>query len=295
MLGSGSGTRGNGKDVNDEISVLLEEFADLLEAKGVDYKPRAYRDAAESVRNATPDALDEPTSIENVGDAIGSKIEEYRETGGIDELDELRDEYPIDMRAITGVEGVGPKTAGKLYDELGITNLDELEEAAKSGEIQEVKGFGSKTEQNILEGIEFARRKQERELLGNALPLSREIEDRLEDHGTVERAVTAGSIRRRRETIGDIDVVVVSDDHLGTAEFVTGWDNVEEVIQEGESKTSVRIRIDGAEDIQLDLHLVDSNEFGSALQYFTGSKEHNVEMRDRAIDEGMKLNEYGLW
>lgn len=274
---------------NDEIADLLEEFGDLLEAKGVDYKPRAYRDAAESIRAADPSDLDDPTSIENVGDAIGSKITEYLETGEIEELEELREELPIDIKEITAVEGVGPKTAGKLYRELGITTLDELEEAARRKKIREVKGFGPKTEENILDGIEFARRKHERSLLGKALPLSRDIEERLLSHGSVEHAVTAGSIRRRRETIGDLDIVVVTGDSDDVVGFIEGWE-LEDVIQKGETKTSVRI-----EGMRVDFHLVGRGEFGSSLQYFTGSKQHNVEMRNRAIDRGMKLNEYGLW
>lgn len=273
---------------NEEVAVILEEFADRLEAKGVEYKPRAYRDAAESVREASQDELKAPKTIPDVGDAIASKIEEYRETGRVEELHELREEMPVDMEALTRVEGVGPKTVGKLYDALGVTDLDELEEAAKKNRIQNVEGFGEKTEQNILEGIEFARQAAERTPLGESLPKARELVARVEDIEGVVRAVAAGSVRRRKETTGDIDIVVVSEDREATADAVTDWDV--EVIQEGDRKTS--FRKDG-EDV--DLHLVDSGEFGAALQYFTGSKKHNVETRDIAIDIDLKLNEYGVW
>ena len=272
----------------DEIAAVLEEFADRLEAKGVEYKPRAYRNAAESVRESSGTALDEPAEIPDVGDAIAAKIEEFRETGRVEELEELREEMPVDIEALTRVEGVGPKTAGKLYEGLGVTDLDELEEAAQKGRIQNVSGFGEKTEGNILEGIEFARQAEERTPLGESLPRARELVERVEDVAGVERAVAAGSVRRRKETTGDIDIVVVSTDREATSDAVTDWDV--EVIQRGDRKTS--FRHDG-EDV--DLHLVEDDEFGSALQYFTGSKKHNVETRDVAIEKGLKLNEYGVW
>ena len=272
----------------EEVVAMLEEFADRLEAKDVEYKPRAYRDAAESVREASSDELDAPRTIPDVGDAIASKIEEFRETGHVEELQELRDEMPVEMEALTRVEGVGPKTVGKLYEALDITNLDELEEAAHEGRIQNVESFGEKTEQNILEGIEFARQSAERTPLGESLPRARELVGRVENVESVERAVAAGSVRRRKETTGDIDIVVVSEDRGATADAVTDWDV--EVVQKGDRKTS--FRIDG-EDV--DLHLVENDEFGAALQYFTGSKKHNVETRDVAIDLGLKLNEYGVW
>jgi DNA polymerase (family 10) len=272
----------------DEVSSVLEEFADRLEAKGVEYKPRAYRDAAESVREASTDALDEPRGIPDVGEAIASKIEEYRKTGRVEELEELREEMPVDIEALTRVEGVGPKTAGRLYEALGVTDLGELEEAARKGRVRNVSGFGEKTEQNILEGIEFARQSEGRTPLGESLPRARELVERVEDVVGVERAVAAGSVRRRKETTGDIDIVVVSTDREATADAVTDWDV--ETIQEGDRKTSFRR---DSEDV--DLHIVGKEEFGSALQYFTGSKDHNVEARDVAIKEGLKLNEYGVW
>ena len=272
----------------DEIASVLEEFADRLEAKGVEYKPRAYRDAAESVREASPDELEEPTEIPDVGEAIAAKVEQFRETGRVEELEELREEMPVDIEALTRVEGVGPKTAGKLYEALGVTDLGELEEAARKGRVRNVSGFGEKTEQNILEGIEFARQSERRTPLGESLPRARELVERVEEVVGVERAVAAGSVRRRKETTGDIDIVVVSTDREATANAVTEWEV--EVIQRGDRKTS--FRRDGEE---VDLHLVKKEEFGSALQYFTGSKDHNVETRDVAIEEGLKLNEYGVW
>jgi DNA polymerase (family 10) len=272
----------------EEISAVLREFADRLEAKGIEYKPRAYRNAAESVDEAPPEALEEPKEIPDVGDAIASKINEFRETGEVEELEELRDEMPVEIEALTRVEGVGPKTVGKLYEALGVRDLNELEEAARQGRIQNVSGFGEKTEQNILDGVEFARQAAERTPLGESLPRARHLTKKLEDAQGVVRAVAAGSVRRRKETTGDIDIVVVSGDREATADEVADWEI--EVVQKGNRKTS--FRQDGKE---VDLHLVEKDEFGAALQYFTGSKKHNVETRDIAIDEGLKLNEYGVW
>ncbi|MDY6779461.1 MAG: DNA polymerase/3'-5' exonuclease PolX, partial [Halobacteria archaeon] len=177
---------------------------------------------------------------------------------------------------------------------LGVEDLDDLEQAALHNRIRNVEGFGEKTEEKILDGIEFAREKHERKRLGDALPLARNVVDRLEAHGAVERAETAGSIRRRRETVGDIDVVVASVSGEEVSEFVTDWDLVTEVVQQGDTKTSVFLGTEG-DDTRLDVHVVEDDEFGSALQYFTGSKSHNVALRNVALDQGFKLNEYGLW
>jgi DNA polymerase (family 10) len=282
---------------NDEVADRLEEFADLLEAQDVAYKPRAYRDAAENVRGyhrpieaLAEDGQDAVEEIDKVGEAIASKIVEYLTTGSIDELEELRDELPVDMAALTSVEGVGPKTVGALYEALGITTLDELETAAEAGEIQEVSGFGAKTEQNILEAIPFARQTQERELLGEARPLADAALAFFADVEAAERAEVAGSIRRWRETIGDVDVLVASEDGEMVVEAFTDWPEADTVIEAGTSKASVR-----ATGVRVDLRVVVPDEFGAALQYFTGSKAHNVHLRNVAIEQGLKINEYGVF
>ncbi|EMA42906.1 DNA polymerase/3'-5' exonuclease PolX [Halobiforma nitratireducens] len=283
---------------NAEIAGRFEEFADLLEADGVEYKPRAYRRAAENVRShPTPIAdyvadgdREAIEGIEGVGDAIASKIVEYVETGGIEELEELRAALPIDIADITRIEGVGPKTAGKLYRELGIETLDDLEVAAEAGEIQEVTGFGPKTEQNIRDNLEFAREVGQRHLLGEGRPLADDVLAYLEDLETVERCEVAGSIRRWRETIGDVDVLAATDSPEAVVEAFVDWGSVDSEIESGPAKASVRIG-----EIRVDLRVVAPEEFGSALQYFTGSKDHNVRLRNYAIDRGMKLNEYGAF
>ena len=282
---------------NDEVARLLFEFADRLEATGVEYKPTAYRRAAENVAEypepieqlaATgEDAVEE---IDRVGDAIASKIVEYVETGEISELEDLRESLPVDMDALTSVEGVGPKTVGTLYEELGITDLDELEAAAEAGEIQEITGFGAKTEQNILDNIPFARQSQQRERLGDARPVADAVTDYLAAHDDVNRVDVAGSIRRWKDTVGDIDVLVASDESETVVDAFTDWPDADDVIEAGSHKSSVR-----ADNVRIDLRVVVPGEFGAALQYFTGSKDHNVTLRNVAIDQGYKLNEYGLF
>jgi len=282
---------------NAEVAARFEEMADLLEARDVEYKPRSYRRAAENVRECqTPvEALvAEGTSavkrIDGVGDALAAKIVEYVETGEIEELAELRDQLPVDMAALTSVEGVGPKTVGTLYETLGITTLDELEAAAEAGEIREISGFGAKTESNILENIPFARQAQERELLGDARPVAEEVLDYLRGTDPVERADVAGSLRRWRETIGDVDVLVASPDGEAAVESVLDWDAAADVIESGTTKASVRAR-----GMRVDFRVVVPDEFGAALQYFTGSKDHNVHLRNLAIDRDLKMNEYGVF
>ena len=282
---------------NDEVATRLDEFADLLEADGVEYKPRAYRRAAENVREYPgdveglaaegPDAVGE---IEGVGDAISAKVVEYIETGEIEELAELREALPVDMPALTAVEGVGPKTVGSLYETLGITTLDELEAAAEAGEIQEIKGFGAKTEQNILDNIPFAREAHARTLLGTAHPYGEEVRAYMADAEAVEDCALGGSLRRWRPTIGDVDVLVGSDDGAAVVEAVTDWPEVESVIEAGDTRASVR-----AGGLRVDLRVVVPEEFGAALQYFTGSKDHNVAVRNRAIERDLKVNEYGVF
>ena len=283
---------------NAEVAALLDEFADHLDARDVEFKPNSYRRAADSIRGHTvavetlremggAEAIQE---IDDVGDAISSKVVEYLDTGRIEELEALREELPVEMDALTAVEGVGPKTVGDLYEALEIRTLDDLEAAAEAGEIREVKGYGAKTEQNILDAIPFARESRARSLLGEARPVADELVAFFDGLDVTERVETAGSIRRWRPTIGDIDVLVGSDDAESVVEALVDWTGTDDVIEAGTSKASVR-----SEGMRVDLRVVVDSEFGAALQYFTGSKEHNVAVRSWAIDRGLKLNEYGLF
>ena len=283
---------------NDAVATLLEEMADRLEARDVDYKPNAYRRAADNIRGHTvaverlheeggEDAIAE---IDDVGDAIAAKTAEYLETGTIGELEDLREELPVEMDALTAVEGVGPKTVASLYDALGVETLDDLEAAAEAGEIREINGFGKKTEANISENIPFAREARKRSLLGEARPLADRVVDFLDGRAEVKAVETAGSIRRWRPTIGDVDVLVGSDDGSAVIDAFERWEGTDSVIEAGTNKASVR-----AAGLRVDLRVVVPEEFGAALQYFTGSKDHNVAVRNRAIEMGLKVNEYGVF
>ncbi len=279
---------------NDEVANRLVEFADRLEATGVKYKPRSYRLAAETVRDHPEPiedvaAREELDGLDRVGDAIAAKIAEYIETGEIAELAELREDLPVDIGALTTVEGVGPKTVGTLYDALEISNLDELEAAAEAGEIREVSGFGSKTEENIRENVSFARQASGRVRLGDARPLAEATVALAEDAGAA-RAQPAGSLRRWSPTVGDVDVLAATADPDQLIAALIDWDRVETVIEAGETKASVRV--DGT---RVDLRVARPAEFGAALQYFTGSWDHNVKLRNRAIERGLKMNEYGVF
>jgi DNA polymerase (family 10) len=282
---------------NDEVAALFEEFADLLEARDVSYKPRTYRRAAEKIREH-PRPIEEVAAdgesaleeIDGVGEAIASKIVEYVETGGIEELEEARADLPVDMAALTAVEGVGPKTVGRLYETLGVESLDDLEAAARNEAIREVKGFGAKTEENILANIPFARQARERSLLGEARPVADDLLASLRGHEAVVEAEVAGSIRRWCETVGDVDVLVASEDAERVVRAFTDWEKATGVIESGTSKASVRV--DGE---RVDLRVVVPDEFGAALQYFTGSKAHNLAVRNRALARDLKVNEYGVF
>jgi len=282
---------------NDEIAARLDEFADLLEATGVEYKPRAYRRAADNIREhpvaieeLAAEGADAVAEIDAVGDAISSKVVEYVGTGEIEELAELHAELPVEMSALTSVEGVGPKTVGTLYEELGVQTLDDLEAAAEAGEIQEIKGFGAKTEENILSGIDFARQAHGRQLLGDARPRGERVRAYLTDQDAVARCELGGSLRRWKSTIGDVDVLVGSNSFEAVIDVFTGWSAPDTVIEAGTNKASIRV-----DDVRIDLRVVEDDEFGSALQYFTGSKEHNVAVRNLAIERDLKMNEYGVF
>jgi len=282
---------------NDTVAALLEEMADRLDAMDVEYKPRAYRRAAENVREypepierLAAEGEDAVGQIDGVGDAIAAKVVEYVETGTIEELEDLREDLPVEMEALTSVEGVGPKTVGTLYEALDIRTLDDLEAAAEAGEIQDVKGFGAKTEQNILDGIDFARESHERQLLGEAVPLGESVRAYLADQSAVDSVELAGSLRRWKPTIGDVDVLVGSDNGTAVVETFTDWPEADSLIEAGETKASLRVG-----EVRVDLRVVAAAEFGSALQYFTGSRDHNVALRNRAIERDLKMNEYGVF
>jgi len=280
---------------NDAVADELETLADFLEARGVAYKPQTYRTAAANVRDYPEDVKslaerDALGDIEGVGDAIAAKIAEFVETGDIEALESERADLPVEMAALTRVEGVGPKTVKQLYDALGIQDLDDLEAAAENEEIREVKGFGPKTESNIAEKIPFARQSGQRERLGDARPLGADGVEFLRSLDAVERVDVAGSLRRWKPTIGDVDLLAASADDEAVIDAFAGWERAEEVIEAGTNKASVRVN-----GVRVDVRVVDPSEFGAALQYFTGSREHNIRLRTHAVGMERKVNEYGVF
>jgi DNA polymerase (family 10) len=281
---------------NQEIATMLREIADFLEIQETEYKPRAYRTAARNIESLSEDIEDihargELGEIDGVGESISEKIAEYLETGELVYYEALKTDLPVDIEASTSVEGVGPKTVKKLYLELGVQTLDDLENAAESGEIADLEGFGETSEQNILDHIDRARESQERMLLARAFPIAEEITSRLQDDDAYEQVDIVGSFRRRRPTVGDIDVLAAASDPETAMECFYTHDDVKEVLSRGETKSSVVV----AGGLRVDLRIVDESEYGAAFVYFTGSKDHNITLRNRAIGRDWKLNEYGLF
>jgi len=281
--------------MNKQVAQLLNEIADLLEVQGDRFRPRAYRRAARQIETLSDDVQEiyERGDIEGipwVGSGIAKKITEFLSTGHLEYLNELRREVDPGLSGIMEIEGIGPKTALLLYETLNINTVEGLEEAAKEGKLRGVKGLGKKTEENILKGIERYRKYGKRFLLGFVLPIALQIEERLRDVEGVGRVSLAGSIRRRKDSIGDIDVLATSSNPQEVMTAFISMQSVVRVLAKGDTKSSVVL--EGGP--QVDLRVVDEESFGSALQYFTGSKEHNIALRGIAVKLGWKLSEYSL-
>jgi DNA polymerase (family 10) len=284
---------------NQELAKILSEMAALLEIKEVPFKPQAYERAAYSIESLGEDveeiykkgglkALEE---IPGVGKGIAERIEEYIKTGHISDYEKLKKQFPIDIAGLMEIEGVGPKMIKKLYQKLKIRNREELEEAAKAGKLRKLEGLGEKSEQKILKGISFLRQSQGRFILGFVMPTVRKILDSLRALPEVKRAEFAGSIRRMQETVGDLDILVISNQPSKVMDFFVKMPEVQDVIIKGPTRTSVRLKIG----MDADLRVLPPESFGAALQYFTGDKYHNIALREIAIKKGYKLNEYGLF
>jgi DNA polymerase (family 10) len=278
------------------VAKILNEIADILEMQNVEFKPRAYRKAArtvESLSKPIEEVYEEKKlkELSGVGESIAAKIAEIIETGTSQYLENLKKQMPADIEALTSIEGMGPKSVKKLYETLKIKTLDDLARAAEQHDIREIKGFGPKTEKNILEHLELAKSGTERILLGFALPIAEEIKERLKKESTVSQVEVTGSLRRMKETIGDIDILASSTKPEKTADFFVAMDDVHEVLGKGTTKCSVILK----SNIRVDLRIVEATSFGSALMYFTGSKDHNIKLRKVAMGKSYKLNEYGLF
>ncbi|MBU0731317.1 DNA polymerase/3'-5' exonuclease PolX [Patescibacteria group bacterium] len=284
---------------NLQIAKTFREIAAYLDVDDVPFKPQAYRKAARSIEVLPDDlafiyhqkGLKGLEAIPGVGKAIAEKMAELIDTGKLKYLDKLQKQIPVKMIELTAIEGVGPKMVKKLYQELDIKNIKQLERAAKQHKIQKLEGFREKTEQNILTGIEFLKQTEGRFLLGDVLPVARRLRDSLATMAEVKKIEIGGSVRRRQETIGDIDILTVSSKPLKVMKLFTGMPEVVHIYGQGPTRGSVRLE----NGIDCDLRIVPAKSYGAALQYFTGNKEHNIVTRKIAIKKKLKLNEYGVF
>ena len=281
---------------NADIAAVLYEIAELLAFQGAAFKPRAYRRAAQSIESLGEDIKDvyergELEEIPGVGENIAAKITTLIEEGELPYLDELRKELPPGMVELLEIEGIGPKKALLLHKKLGVDDVDGLETAAKEGRIRGLPGFGETSEENILAAITAYRERGSRFLLGSILPDAEAIEAALAGHPAVQRACLAGSIRRRKETIGDVDVLVATDDPGSVSAFFCSLPQATRVVMTGPTRSTIVV----GDNLHVDLRVVTDEQFGAALQYFTGSKAHNIALRQIAIGRGWKLSEYGLF
>lgn len=284
---------------NQEIAKIFRELSLIFEMKDDTFRARAYERGAFMVESLGKDlveiykneGLEGLEALPQIGKGMAEKIAEYVKTGRMKEYDALRKKMPVDIEELTSVGGVGPKSVKTLYEKLGVKNLKDLERAAKVGKIRKLEGFGEKSEQNILEKIEFVKRSSGRMLLGFVWPRVHTLIEELRNINGVVAVSPAGSLRRMRETIGDIDILVAAEDPEEVMKRFVGMSDVVKVWGEGPTKASVRVK----EGFDIDLRVVPKASFGAALQYFTGSKAHNVKLRQIAIDKGLKLNEYGLF
>lgn len=286
-------------DKNQKVAEILFHISEYLAMQNIPFKPRAYEKAGEGVSSLEEDiselykksGIKGLQEIAGVGRSIAELIEEFLLTGKIKKFGDLQKGTPVNLSELLKVEGLGPKSIQELHRKLSITNLKELEKAAKSGKIAELKGFGKKKEENILKGIEFAKTAGSRFILGFAIPKIRIVEERLRKIKGVEKVVVAGSARRRRETVGDFDILVIANNPAEIMDTFVKMPEVVNVTAKGDTKASARFYWG----MDVDIRVVPRESYGAALMYFTGSKDHNVVLRQLAINKGYKLNEYGLF
>ncbi len=281
---------------NAEVAQLLYNISELLEIKGeISFKIRAYARAARAIEGLTEDieklaAEKRLKEIEGVGESIAEKIEEYLSEGRLEFYEELKNQVPGELHELLKIPGIGPKTLQFLHKELGIKSVEELEKAAREHRLRRLSHFGETKEENIIKAIERYRQRSTRIPLGTALPLAKEMVEALRKFEFIENIEPAGSLRRRKETIGDIDILATSKDAKAAIEAFVRLPQVRDVIGKGSTKATVVTR----DAIQADLRIVEEKSFGTSLQYFTGSKEHNIKLRAIAQQQGLKLSEYDL-
>lgn len=283
---------------NVEIAVAFEEMADLLELSGENaFRIRAYRNGAKAIRDLSDSVADlikagsDLTTIDGIGSTLAEKSAVLVNTGHLPQLEKLRKEVPPTLRDIMQVPGVGAKKAMKMFQELQVFDLASLRAACEAGLVASLKGFGAKTQQAILQNMQIAEKASQRLMADQADYLVERLREHMDHCASVQRLDFAGSYRRGKETIGDLDLLVISDDHDSVMDHFAAFPPIQETIARGETKMSVRV----TDSFQVDLRVVAEKSWGAALQYFTGSKEHNVRIRSLAKSKGMKINEYGVF
>ncbi len=282
---------------NQELARIFERMADILEFQGESrFRINAYRKAARELEDLTEDVVQLAAEgslrqIPGIGDAIAKKILEYLETGSIKKYEELRSHVSDAMIEMLEIPGLGPRTLAALHKTAGVDSMRKLERVLKEGSYEGIAGIGEKKAQNILKGVALYKERGTRMLLGEALPVAERICGQLGGSAGVSQVSTAGSLRRMKETIGDIDILAAGPDPSRVVEVFTNMPERREVLAAGDTKGG--IIIDTGQ--QVDLRVVREGEFGAALQYFTGSKEHNVRLREHAKRKGLKVNEYGVF
>ena len=284
---------------NQELIKIFYDIAEILEIKKIEWKPRAYRKAALSIQSLSEDIEDiykekglaGLKEIPGIGDAISQKIAEYIETGKIHEYEKLKESIPPHLTELSKIGGLGPKRAQFLFEELKIKNIKDLERATKKDKIAKLPTFGIKSQANIKKGLELYKKGQERRLLGYVLPIAEELKAELDKLKEIKKIDIAGSVRRRKETIKDIDILVIGKNKEKIMDYFTSLPVVSRILAKGHTKSSVVL----TNNMQADLRVLDPKNYGAALNYFTGSKEHNVRLRQIAIKKGYKFSEYGLF
>ena len=281
---------------NAEVAAAFEELAVLSEILGANvFKVNAFRKAARAVEGLPGTAVEMEVAalkeIDGLGASTAAKVVEFGKSGTMSELDELRGQVPAGLKEVLAIQGIGPKTARALWTELGVVDLATLKSAIDSGKVATLPRMGAKTIQNMKEAIAFAETARGRIRIGEAMPLAESLVAELGKLPFVEKIAYAGSLRRGRETIGDLDILAAAKDPKKLMDAFTSRDEVARVLGHGDTKSSVLTKTG----VQVDLRVVPRDRFGAALMYFTGSKEHNIAMRERAIAQGMRLNEYGLF
>jgi DNA polymerase (family 10) len=281
---------------NQEVARIFGEMADILEIKGENpFRVRAYRRAAQNIEGFPKDVSEvsraDLMKVPGIGEDLAGKIEEIVKTGRLKAHEELKKEVPEGLTALLGVPGLGPKTAKLLFEKLDIRSIEDLERKASEHKLAGLPGIQKKTEENILKGIEMLQRGRRRQPLGRVLPLAEEIVRNLKEKAPVKELCYAGSLRRWKDTIKDIDILSTSKDPARVMSVFVHLPSVKDVLAHGPTKSSVVLQ----EGIQVDLRVVEEKSFGAALAYFTGSKAHNIRLREMAVKAGLKLNEYGIF